>query len=133
MGIAIAIVCFPLFIVCIIISLLTVDLAYRNATKVISLYPISKLNLRVIQIIGIILSITVNLAIMSFIPIDSNWNGFIENLAISLFGPLVIGYLFLLLSIFFKKRIRIVLNYLSSGALYSVSIFPFLSYCFFNL
>lgn len=132
MGLAIAIIYVPIFLVCSIISIFAAYRIYNNARLITSENHSNELSPKVVQLLGMTLSIFSCLILLWTIPVDDHWNGFIENLAISLFGPMSIGFSFLIVSVYLKERKKVVFSYLASGSFCSVPIFPIVAYYFFT-
>ncbi|MEZ4599014.1 MAG: hypothetical protein R2940_04410 [Syntrophotaleaceae bacterium] len=132
MGIAVAIIYLPIFLVCTIVSIVMgikiFDFKSPFAkTSILALFQLF------LVLLGMIIPVIICIFAMRIIQVSSNQGGYklIENLAISLFGPLSIGVSFFLFSFMFNDKVKAILRYFSTGAMFSVPLLPLVAFMYF--
>ena len=133
MGIAVSVIYIPIFIICTIVAIWT----GRKISDFDS--PFEKTTYSgLLQIFALLFgmgsSMIICIIAMWFIPIKNNpsWDGFIENLAITLLGPLAIGIFVFFISLIFGEKLKAILRLYSTGALFSVPFFPAVAFMVFR-
>ena len=133
MGIAVAVIYIPIFIICTIVAIW----AGKKISDFNSPFEKSTYSglLQIFALLfGMVSSMIICIIAMWLIPIQNNpsWDGFIENLAITLFGPLAIGIFVYFISLMFRAKMKAILRLYSTGALFSVPFFPVAAFMIFR-
>lgn len=132
MGIAFAIIYIPLYLLAVLISSF---IAY----KIIHKSDSSNKSRIIFLLVGFILSIILNLILLFIVSTygEHSWKPFINQLAITLCGSLILGVSIYAVSYAFENKLRHILHSISAGALFSIYAIPwialFLSVNYYNI